>query len=128
MPLVDAPELENLRFPTVDSRRQFTGPAQLTRKSVISYEVGALSGASYTQTVPELLVMFKEAFASAVSMMVVHGYVYTGEYPGTSWPGYDAFLYTITETWNDKSPSWTQIKDAMDFMALNQLVLQSGQP
>jgi hypothetical protein len=108
--------------------RQFTGPALLAGRSVISTEVGAVPGASYMQTVPELLDLFKESFAAGVSMMVIHGFAYTGEYTLTNWPGYDAFLYSFTEMWNNKVPSWNQMKDAMDFAARNSLILQSGKP
>lgn len=125
---MDAPELESLAFTTIDTERQFTGSALLAGKSVISTEVGAVSGASYTQTIPELLNLFKTSFAGGVSMMVIHGFSYTGEYPGTTWPGYNAFQFAFTEMWNNKVPSWAQIRDALDYTARNSLVLQTGRP
>lgn len=108
--------------------RQFTRSALLAGKSVISTEVGAVNVASFTQTVPQLLNLFKKSFAAGVSMMVIHGYAYTGEYVLTNWPGYNAFLFSFTELWNDKVPSWEQIKDSFEFTARNSLILQSGRP
>ncbi|PQE23273.1 secreted protein [Rutstroemia sp. NJR-2017a BVV2] len=118
VPVLDTPEAESLGFPTVDAARQFSGAALLTGKYTISTEVGAVSTATYTQTVPELLNLFKKSFAGGVSMM----------YPLTTWPGYNAFLFTFTEMWNNKVPSWTQIKDAFDYTARNSLVLETGRP
>lgn len=97
-------------------------------RSIISTEVGAILTASYTQTVPELLTLFKKSFASSVSTMVIHGFAYSGEYPHTTWPGVNSLGYQYSEMWNSQFPAWTQLKDAFDYTARNSLILQSGQP
>lgn len=38
------------------------------------------------------------------------------------------FFYFYTETWNDKQPAWIHMTDIMDYVARNQLVLQTGTP
>ena len=108
--------------------RQFSGPALLSGKSVISNEVGAVRGASFTQTVPQLLRLFKQSFAAGVSMEVIHGLAYSGEYTGTTWPGYNAFGFMFTEMWNSKIPSWEQIKESLEYSARHSLILQRGTP
>ncbi|KAK6844021.1 hypothetical protein PG987_004881 [Apiospora arundinis] len=128
VPIVDAPEMESLGFPTEDSMRQFTGPALSAGKPVISNEVGAVRGASYSLTVPELLGLFKTSFAAGVSMEVIHGFGYTGEYPQTTWPGYNSVGYAFTEMWNNKLPAWNHFQDAMDYAARHMLILQRGTP
>lgn len=56
IPAVDVPECESLGFfHNVDAYRQFSGPANLAGKQVISNELGAVQGAAYTQTLPGLL-------------------------------------------------------------------------
>lgn len=56
VPYVNAPECESLGFDhVIDSYRQYAGPANLAGKRVISSEEGAVSGESYSQTLPELM-------------------------------------------------------------------------
>ena len=88
VPLLDAPELESLGFQdNVDAYRQFSGPAHLANKSVVSTEVGAVSGLPYTLTVPNLLRLIKRSWAGGVTMSVIHGSNYAGNYVNTTWPG-----------------------------------------
>ncbi|KAH6716535.1 hypothetical protein BKA61DRAFT_717923 [Leptodontidium sp. MPI-SDFR-AT-0119] len=129
VPVVDVPELESLGFrDDKDLYRQFTGPAHLQHNNVISTEVGAVKSGAYVMTVPSLLRSFKDSFAGGVNMMVIHGFAYTGEYPGTTWPGYTSFFYLFTEQWNQKHPAWKHFKDSMDYTARCQMMLQSGVP
>ncbi|CZR63542.1 uncharacterized protein PAC_13439 [Phialocephala subalpina] len=129
VPVPDIPELESLGFKDdIDLYRQFVGPAQLQQRNIISSEVGAVMSGSYFQTVPALLRLFKTSFAAGVNMMVIHGFSYTGEYPGTTWPGYATFGYLFTEQWDDKQPAWRHLKDSLDYTARCQMVLQTGVP
>jgi hypothetical protein len=80
VPLDNAPECESLAFNNViDGYRQFTGPANLAGKRIISSETGAELGQVYQQTVPDLLWYFKRSMAGSVNQLVIHGYPYSGE-------------------------------------------------
>ncbi|KAK8118432.1 uncharacterized protein PG998_003058 [Apiospora kogelbergensis] len=127
-PILDAPETESLGFPTEDDMRQFSGTALLAGKSVVSNEVGAVRGAAYSQTVPELLGLFQKSFAAGISMQVIYGFGYTGEFPRMNWPGFTAFGYGFTEMWNHKTPAWNHFQDVMDFAARHMLILQRETP
>lgn len=61
-------------------------------------------------------------------MMVIHAYGYGGPYPGTTWPGYQAFGYSTTEMWGRVQPAWQHINDTMSYISRNQFILQSGKP
>lgn len=108
--------------------RQFSSPALLAGELGFSTEVGTIGNPNYTQTVPELIQMFKQAFAASVTQMVIDGFTYSGEYPLTGWPGYNTFSFLHTEMWNDKAPSFAQISEAFDYAARNSLILRNGRP
>jgi len=61
-------------------------------------------------------------------MMVIHGSPYSGDYPGTTWPGYTTFFYMFTEMWNRIQPAWQHFKDTLEYVGRNQLILQKGVP
>ncbi|KAF2258204.1 hypothetical protein CC78DRAFT_479443 [Lojkania enalia] len=129
IPLVDAPEGESLGFgQLVDTYRQFSGPAHLTNKAVISTELGAVRVPAYTLRVPDLLQQIKRSFAGGFSMNVLHGFPSTTAYPNTTWPGYTTFWYEFTDMWNPIQPAWQHMKDALDYVGRNQWVLQQGSP
>ncbi|KAJ9668901.1 hypothetical protein H2201_001147 [Coniosporium apollinis] len=129
VPLVDAPEGESLGFQEVlDAYRQFSGPAHLTGRNVISSEVGAVSTPAYSLSIPDLLFRIKRSFAGGFTMMVIHGSPYSGDYAGTTWPGYTTFFYAFTDMWNSIQPAWQHLKDSMDYIGRNQFVLQKGVP
>ncbi|TQN73981.1 hypothetical protein CSHISOI_01436 [Colletotrichum shisoi] len=68
IPFVDAPECESLQWhDNVDGYRQFSGPANLARKMVISNELGAISGRAYSLTIPELLFAMNRAVSGGVN-------------------------------------------------------------
>ncbi|KAK3388042.1 hypothetical protein B0H63DRAFT_392879 [Podospora didyma] len=129
IPLVGAPELESLGFgESIDSYRQFTGAAHISGRNAISTEIGARRGGAYTQTVPALLSLFHDSFAAGVNTLVVHGFAYSGPYPGTSWPGYTPFQYEFTEMWGPRQPAWVHFNDTMLYSARNSEVLKTGVP
>ncbi len=127
--MVGAPELESLGFSeSIDSYRQFTGPAHLAGRNVISTEIGAQRIGAYAQSVPALLTLFRDSFAASVNTLVVHGYPYSGLYPGTTWPGYTPFQYEFGEMWGPRQPAWAYINDSLLYAARNTLVLKTGVP
>ncbi|OBR14858.1 Secreted protein [Colletotrichum higginsianum IMI 349063] len=130
IPFVDAPECESLQWhDNVDGYRQFSGPANLARKKVISNELGAISGRAYSLTIPELLFAMNRAVSGGVNQFVIHGQSYTGNYPQTTWPGYTAFIYYISELYSAKRPDWDHgFHAALDYMARIQHIQQKGIP
>ncbi|KAK1637679.1 hypothetical protein BDP81DRAFT_393375 [Colletotrichum phormii] len=138
IPLVAAPEGESLGFKDSPSLyRHLSGPAHMARNPVVSSEAGAVSGASYTQTIPDLLLIVRRGLAGGVSMNVFHEYAYSGAYAQTTWPGYTVFSYTFTDVWGPRMPSWRSqhgdngtgdgfMADAMAYVARNQFISQIG--
>jgi hypothetical protein len=112
----------------VDAYRQFSGPAHLSGKNVISNEMGAVSAPAYSLTIPKLLFHIKRAMAGGVTMNVFHGSPYSGNYPNTTWPGYTTFSYQFTDMWNNIQPCWQHMKDMMDYAGRNFWILQQGIP
>jgi hypothetical protein len=130
IPFVNAPECESLQFRNnIDGYRQFTGPAHLSGKRVISNEMGAVMLESYNYPHPELLFSVNRAVAGGVNQVVLHGQSYTGNYYGTTWPGYTAFSYLFSDSYSNKQPSWDHgFGDVLDYVARVQYLQQSGIP
>lgn len=130
IPVVNAPECESLGFGDgIDGYKQFVGPAQLAGKRVISNEMGANMLQVYQLTIPHLLWEIGRAFSTGVNQVVIHGEQYTGDYYGTTWPGYVSFSYVFSEMWSNKQPSWDNgFGDALNHVARLQYVLQQGTP
>lgn len=129
IPAVDVPECESLGFfHNVDAYRQFSGPANLAGKRVISNELGATQGAAYAQTLPELIWDVKLSIMGGVNEMVFHGYPFSGYYGNNSWPGYTTFFYRFSEMHGPRQPAWDYYDDYMNWTARMQFVSQSGVP
>ncbi|CAK7214333.1 hypothetical protein SBRCBS47491_002105 [Sporothrix bragantina] len=127
VPLVGAPELESLGFAeSISNYRQFTGAAHLSGRNVVSTEIGAQRIGAYAQAVPALIKLFQDSFAAGVNILVIHGFPYSGTYPGTTWPGYTPFQYEFGEMWGPRQPAWRHINDTLRFAARNTLVLTTG--
>ncbi|KAH8679546.1 hypothetical protein BGZ60DRAFT_554003 [Tricladium varicosporioides] len=126
--LIDTPETESLGFPTLDQLRQFTGPAHISNKNIISSETGALTvrASGYSQTIPELLATVQLQLIAGVNEFVLHGTPYSGDYAGTTWPGYTPFYYAVTEMHSRCQPAWGTYKSSMDYIARNSMVSQLG--
>lgn len=131
IPSVDAPECESLGFEdSLTSYRQFSGPAHLSGRKVISSEMGAVSGPAFNLTIPQLLFHAKRGLAGGITQHVLHGSPYTGNYPNTTWPGYAPFYYSFSEQWTPHLPTFGSghLKDTVDWIGRNQWVLQQGKP
>ncbi|KXH29506.1 hypothetical protein CSIM01_06239 [Colletotrichum simmondsii] len=127
IPFVDVPECESLGFTTVDAVRQFSGPAQMAGKRIISSEMGAKFFKAYSYTLPELVASFNKAVAGGVNQVVLHGQSYSGNYYATTWPGYAAFGYAVSDLFSPKQPAWDHgFSEVLDYMARTQFVLQRG--
>lgn len=71
IPAVNGPETESLGFNhVIDAYRQFSGPANLAGKRVISSELGAQRNEAYSQTMPELIWDVKRSIAGSVNNFV----------------------------------------------------------
>ncbi|KAL4905790.1 hypothetical protein BDW74DRAFT_184859 [Aspergillus multicolor] len=129
IPNVDAPECESLQFAdSVDAYRQFSGPAILAGKEVISNEMGATT-AAYGYPFPQLLFSVGRAVVGGVNQLVLHGQTYSGSYPETTWPGYTPFSYTTSELYSEKQPSWDHgLEDVLDFFGRVQWTQRQGVP
>ncbi|CAK4033904.1 Hypothetical predicted protein [Lecanosticta acicola] len=129
IPTVNAPECESLGFNhVIDAYRQFTGPANLAGKRIISSELGAQRREVYEQTMPELIWDVKRSIAGSVNNFIYHGYPYTGSYPNTSWPGYTTFSYSFSNMHGPRQPTWEYYDDYMNWTARIQYFAQSGIP
>lgn len=130
IPYADAPECESLQFAgNVDGYRQFSGPANLAGKNVISNELGAIFGKAYRLNIPELLFSMNRAVSGGVNQFVIHSLSYSGDYPQTTWPGYTAFRYAVSDMFSPKRPDWDHgLGAALDYMARIQHVQQTGVP
>jgi hypothetical protein len=128
IPLVDAPECESLGFgDNIDGYRQYTGPAVLSGKRVISNEMGALSLETYRYNVSSLLWSINRAVAGGVNQFVIHGQSYTGNYYGTTWPGHNSFSYFYSEMWSNKQPVWDNgFSDFINYVGRLQYSQQTG--
>ncbi|KAL3441425.1 hypothetical protein BJX65DRAFT_322380 [Aspergillus insuetus] len=97
IPWADAPEAESLGFEDdIDSYRQYTGPAILSGKHIISNELGAVTYNAYQYPVTELLYSANVAFAGGINKMVIHGAQWVQQ-AGT--PRVDRAIYRNT-TWS----------------------------
>jgi hypothetical protein len=130
IPTVDAPECESLGFvDNIDVYRAFSGPARLTGRRAVSNEMGAVSGSAYNYHLPQLLFAVNRAFLGGVNQMVLHGLVYTGSYPNTTWPGHTPFINLFSELWSPKLPVWNHgLKEVLDYISRVQYILQTNIP
>lgn len=129
IPLVDGPECETLGFNhLIDGYRQFAGPANLAGKRIISSEAGAIYGAVYQQSVPDLLWDLKRSIVGGVNAFVLHGYPFTGDYGNTTWPGFLTFNYVFSEMHGPRQPAWAFYGEWLDWLGRVQYVAQSGVP
>ena len=79
IPIVDIPECELLDFSDlIDGYRQYSGPAHLAGRAIVSSECGAVRDEAVTQTLTELLWHVKRSYAGALNQFVFHGFPYSG--------------------------------------------------
>lgn len=130
IPFVNAPESESLQFEDkIDSYRQYSGPANLAGKRVVSIELGAIAMKAFIYTLPNLLRQFNLAVCGGVNQAVLHGQTYSGEYYATTWPGYNSFSWLISENYNNKHPYWDNgFAEVLEYMGRVQHVQQTGVP
>ncbi|KAH8812100.1 hypothetical protein F5884DRAFT_302871 [Xylogone sp. PMI_703] len=129
IPSVDVPECESLDFSDlIDGYRQYSGPAYLSGKSVVSSECGAVLGEAFAFTLPELLWKVKRSFAGGINQFVFHGFPYSGNYGQTTWPVFTTFNYLYSTMHGPHEPAWDFYRDQLDFVARNNYILQSGTP
>ncbi|OCL07765.1 hypothetical protein AOQ84DRAFT_408338 [Glonium stellatum] len=145
---VNGPECESLGFNhNIDAYRQYTGPANIAGKRIISTECGANSGEVYEQTLPELLWDVKRSIAGSVNNFIFHGYPFSGDvrprsvfnslslgpltlyqYGNTTWPSYTTFPYLFSEMHGRHQPAWEFYSDMMGYTSRLMYIFQSGVP
>ncbi|KAJ5538640.1 secreted protein [Penicillium frequentans] len=129
VPHVNAPECETLGFSeNIDGYRQFSGPANIAGKRVISSEAGAMFGEAYQEPISELLWTFKRSFAGSVNNFIIHGFPNSGNYPNTSWPGFTTFMYEFSAMHGPRQPAFAFYSDFLNWVSRNQFILQTGIP
>lgn len=131
---VDVPETESLYFmDEIDNYLAMSAPANLSRKSMVSTELGALRGrvgeayavGGYSQTWNDIIVQANRSFAGGVNQMLLHTFPY--QYSTThSWPGYTAFGAMFSENWGPRLPAWQDAKDVADYLARAQYIMRKG--
>lgn len=98
VPYVNAPETESLGFNhLIDGYRQYSGPANLAGKRIVSSELGSIRYEVYSQTMPELIWDVKRSIVGSINNFILHAYPYSGTYPNTTWPGFTAFAYRYSD-------------------------------
>ncbi|KXH42586.1 hypothetical protein CSIM01_09548 [Colletotrichum simmondsii] len=130
IPYVDVPETETLAFlNNIDGFRQFSGAANLANQKIISIELGADFGQTYSQTLATIIEESSRAYAVGVNQIVIHGAAYSGSYPQTTYPGFASFGYTFGGQHSRHQPAWDLgYEQMLDWLARTQFVLQSGTP
>ncbi|KAJ6500535.1 hypothetical protein C8R45DRAFT_72631 [Mycena sanguinolenta] len=122
----DTPEIESLGVPTIDEARQLSGGVHLGNHTLFSSETGANHGESYSIRMPELLLDAKTQYSGGVNVALLHGFPYSGAYPGTTWPGITTFGFDFADMHGPRMPAWDAYKEYLDFLKRTQYVLQSG--
>lgn len=131
VPSYDAPETETLGYGggMIDGMRQYAGPTYLSGKKVMSCEMGTQGIPGFQQHTHDLLFLVNRAVAGGVNQHVIHGQVYSGPYPNTTWPGFSAFNYVVSGTWSPRQPSWDHgFGDTLNYMARTSYIQQHGAP
>lgn len=128
IPFVDTPECKSLAFmDSIDAYRQYTGPASLAGKWTISNEMGAILSQVYCTSLSTLLSSVSRATAGGVNQYILHGQAYTGDYYGTTWPGYTAFNYLFSEQYSEKQPYWDRgFADVLEYITRLRFIHQQG--
>jgi hypothetical protein len=129
VPFVNAPECESLQFGNnVDGYRQFVGPSALAGKRVVSNEMGAEMLQAYRMPISRLLWSIHRAVVAGVNQVVLHGQDYTGNYYGTTWPGYSSFAYLFSGQYSEKDPVWYHgFAEVLNYTARVQFTQQTSQ-
>ncbi|KAJ5769407.1 secreted protein [Penicillium odoratum] len=129
VPYVNAPECETLGFSeNIDGYRQFSGPANLAGKRVISSEAGAQIYEAYQESISELLWTFKRSFAGSVNNFIIHGFPNSGNYGNTTWPGFTTFMYLFSAMHGPRQPAFAFYSEFLNWVSRNQFILQTGIP
>lgn len=129
IPYVNAPETESLGFNhLIDGYRQYSGPANLAGKRVVSSELGAELGQAYQQDISEIVWNVQRSVVGSVNQFIFHGLPFSGTYPGCTWPGFTTFAHQFSEMHGPHQPGWNYYSDFMNWTARMQWIAQSGTP
>ena len=74
VPYVNGPEVESLDFNSlIDMYRQYSGPANLAGKRIVSSELGAERQQAYQETIETILWEVKRSIVGSINQFVFHG-------------------------------------------------------
>lgn len=120
---VSIPENEALGRSSIDFQKTMAAAVHLGRKERYSFECAAEFGNTYGQNYEDLFWWVKRSLMAGMNAQVLHGASYSGGYkgnhsengniPGVQWPGYEAFLKSVSNNWN-RTLSVTDARNCMD--------------
>ena len=116
----------------LDAYRMTSSGAHIGQANEVGIELGAIFNADYALTLADLKSMADRAYAGGINQIVLHGYPYRTA-PGSGWPSWHPFStellpFGFGEVWNGVQPQWRHIRGLADYMARNNLAMQSGNP
>lgn len=107
---VSIPENEALGRVAIDFQKNMAAAVHLGRKERYSFECAAEFGNNYGQDYEDLFWWVKRSLMAGMNAQVIHGASYSGGYhginseggniPGVKWPGYEAFMKSVSNDWN----------------------------
>lgn len=107
---VSIPENEALGRSSIDYQKTMAAAVHLGRKERYSFECAAEFGNTYGQNYEDLFWWVKRSLMAGMNAQVLHGASYSGGYkgkhseqgniPGVQWPGFEAFLKSVSNNWN----------------------------
>jgi glycosyl hydrolase family 106( putative alpha-L-rhamnosidase) len=116
----------------LDAYRMTASGAHIGAANEIGIELGAVFNSDYTVTLADLKSMVDQAYAGGVNQAVLHGYPYRTA-PGSTWPSWHPFSsellpFGFSENWSGVQPQWRHMRGLADYIARNDVALQSGKP
>jgi hypothetical protein len=135
---VDVPESESLGFQdNIDSCLLLAGAVHVEKKSVYSYELGAIQGLAYQQMWTGrkgLLWQLHQAMAAGVNQVVLHGMSYNTKSvigpvePIFKWPGLSLMGTAYSNEWGNRQPIWEHSGMMTSYISRLQWLLRQGTP
>lgn len=120
---VSIPENEALGRSSIDFQKTMAAAVHLGRKERYSFECAAEFGNTYGQNYEDLFWWVKRSLMAGMNAQVLHGASYSGGYkgkhsendniPGVQWPGFEAFLKSVSNNWN-RTLSVSDARKCMD--------------
>jgi hypothetical protein len=79
--------------------------------------------------ITQLLGIVHRAIISGTNQVILHGQPYSGDWFGTTWPGYTPFRYMYSDMYSPKQPAWENgYEGVMHYISRLQFVQRQGVP